>query len=133
MLLDAIAAGFWQRRAGLSIGRTAADRGRPGTCALDCPGGRLVRGSAAETVERIATGAASSMWISKVSHVIGSSPSSFEDAAGSVIARANRTLRGITGFDVVEKRLKVESGGIAEYRVQLRLHFDIAPHTEAHW
>ena len=75
-----------------------------------------------------------SMWISKVSHIIGSSPTSFEDAAGSVVARANRTLRGITGFDVVEKRLKVDDGGgIAEYRVQLRLHFDVAPNTESHW
>lgn len=73
------------------------------------------------------------MWISKVSQIIGSSPVSFEDAARSVVARANRTLRGITGFDVVEKRLKVEAGGIAEYRVQLRLHFDVAPHTEPHW
>lgn len=73
------------------------------------------------------------MWISKVSQIIGSSPTSFEDAAQSVVARANRTLRGITGFDVVEKRLKIENGAIAEYRVQLRLHFDIAPHTESHW
>jgi len=73
------------------------------------------------------------MWISKVSQIIGSSPESFEDAARSVVARANRTLRGITGFDVVEKRIKVEHGGIAEYRVQLRLHFDVAPHTEPHW
>ncbi len=73
------------------------------------------------------------MWISKVSQIIGSSPTSFEDAAQSVMARANRTLRGITGFDVVEKRLKVEAGEISEYRVHLRLHFDIAPHTEPHW
>lgn len=73
------------------------------------------------------------MWISKVSQIIGSSPTSFEDAAQSVVARANRTLRGITGFDVVEKRMKVEDGGIAEYRVQLRLQFDVAPHTETHW
>jgi len=73
------------------------------------------------------------MWISKVSQIIGSSPTSFEDAAQSVVARANSTLRGITGFDVVEKRVKVEAGGISEYRVQLRLHFDVAPHTEPHW
>jgi flavin-binding protein dodecin len=73
------------------------------------------------------------MWISKVSQIIGSSPTSFEDAAQSVVARANRTLRGITGFDVVEKRIKIEDGAVAEYRVQLRLHFDVAPHTEPHW
>ena len=73
------------------------------------------------------------MWISKISQIVGSSPTSFEDAARSVVARAHRTLRGITGFDVVEKRTKVEDGRIAEYRVQLRLHFDVAPNTEPHW
>jgi flavin-binding protein dodecin len=73
------------------------------------------------------------MWISKVSQIIGSSPVSFEDAAQSIVARANRTLRGITGFDVVEKRIKIEDGDVAEYRIQLRLHFDVAPHTEPHW
>ena len=49
------------------------------------------------------------MWISKLSRIISSSPTSFE------------------------KRSKVEDGGIAEYRVQLRLHFDMAPNTEPHW
>lgn len=73
------------------------------------------------------------MWITKVSQIIGSSPTSFEDAAQSVMARANRTLRGITGFDVIEKRVKVEAGAITEFRVRLRLHFDVAPITETHW
>ena len=73
------------------------------------------------------------MWISKVSEIIGSSPSSFEDAARNVIERANRSLRGITGFEIVEKRLKIESGAISEYRVRLRLSFDVAPRLESHW
>jgi len=73
------------------------------------------------------------MWVSKVSEIIGSSPTSFEAAACSVIARANRTLLGITGIEVIEKRLKVEEGGIREYRVRLRLIFDVAPEIEPHW
>ena len=73
------------------------------------------------------------MWISKVSEIIGSSPTSFEDATRSVIARANRTLLGMTGIEVVDKRLKVEDGTITEYRVRLRLIFDIAPRIESHW
>lgn len=73
------------------------------------------------------------MWVSKVSEIIGSSPSSFEGAAESVLVRANRTLRGITEIEVVEKRLKVEEGAITEYRVRLRLSFDMAPRTESHW
>lgn len=73
------------------------------------------------------------MWISKVSDIIGSSPASFEAAAESVLARANRTLRGITGIEVMEKRLKIEAGQIAEYRVRLKLSFDVAPRSRSHW
>lgn len=73
------------------------------------------------------------MWVSKVREIIGSSPTSFEDAAQNVLARANRTLRGITGFEVVQKRLKVEEGAITEFRVRLRLSFDVAPRTKSHW
>lgn len=79
------------------------------------------------------------MWISKVSEIIGSSPTSFEDAAATVLARANRTLRGVTGIEVLDKRIKVESRGappreeIVEYRVRLRLLFDVAPAIDTHW
>ena len=73
------------------------------------------------------------MWVAKVNELIGSSPHSFEDAARQVIARANRTLRGITGIEVVEKRVKVDAQVIVEYRVRLRLHFDMAPETGLHW
>jgi flavin-binding protein dodecin len=73
------------------------------------------------------------MWISKVSELIGSSPVSFEEAARQVVLRANRTLRGITGFSVVEKRVKIEGGRIAEYRVRLQLSFEMAPERELHW
>lgn len=73
------------------------------------------------------------MWVSKVSEIIGSSPTSFENAAESVLIHANRTLRGITGIQVVSKRLKVEDGAITEYRIRLRLRFDMAPRTESHW
>jgi flavin-binding protein dodecin len=71
--------------------------------------------------------------ISKTNELIGASPESFEDAAQRVVARAHRTLRGITGFDVVAKRVKIDAGGIREYRVRLRLHFDMAPETALHW
>jgi flavin-binding protein dodecin len=73
------------------------------------------------------------MWVAKVNELIGSSPESFEAAARSVIERANRTLRGITGIEVREKRIKVADGRIVEYRVRLRLSFDMAPETALHW
>ncbi len=73
------------------------------------------------------------MWVAKVNELIGSSPDGFEAAARSVVARANRTLRGITGIEVIEKRARVEHGEIVEYRVRMRLVFDMAPETELHW
>ncbi|HME70300.1 MAG TPA: dodecin family protein [Myxococcota bacterium] len=73
------------------------------------------------------------MWVSKVNELIGSSSEGFEQAAKEVIARANRTLRGITGIEVIEKRVKIQEGEIAEYRVRLRLVFDMAPETVLHW
>lgn len=73
------------------------------------------------------------MWVSKVSELIGSSPDSFEDAARRVLAHANRSLRGITGVEVLEKRIKVEHDRVVEYRVRLRLVFDLAPRAELHW
>ena len=73
------------------------------------------------------------MWVSKVSELIGSSPEGFEQAARAVVQRANRTLRGITGIQVLETRVKVHDDGIREYRVRLRLVFDMAPDAELHW
>ena len=73
------------------------------------------------------------MWVSKVNELIGSSSEGFEQATREVIARANRTLRGITGIEVIEKRVKLQEGEIAEYRVRLRLVFDMAPETVLHW
>jgi flavin-binding protein dodecin len=93
---------------------------------------------AAEVVRRIAKRSVGwlegqGMWISKVSEIIGSSPKSFEDAARSVLARANRSLLGITGIEVLDKRIKIEESEILEYRVRLRLVFDLAPEIESHW
>ncbi len=73
------------------------------------------------------------MWVSKVSQIIGSSTKSFEDAAEAVVERAQRTLRGINEVEVMEKSLKVSDGEIVEYRVRLKLVFDLAPHMDQHW
>jgi len=73
------------------------------------------------------------MWVSKVSEIIGSSSESFEEAARAVVGRADRTLRGIRGIEVAGKSIKVDEGEIVEYRVRLRLIFDVAPRIEQHW
>ena len=73
------------------------------------------------------------MWVAKVSQIIGSSSTSFEDAARNVVVRANRTIQGITGIEVIAKSIKVEADAITEYRVRMRLIFDMVPKIDSHW
>jgi len=61
--------------------------------------------------------------VARVTEVIGASPASFDDAIKAAFERANRTLRGITGMRVLEQRVAVEDGRIAEYRVRLEVIF----------
>ncbi len=73
------------------------------------------------------------MWVAKVSELIGSSEVDFETAARAVLRRANRNLRGITSIQVLEKKVKVKDGEIVEYRVRLRLSFEMVLEQQQHW
>ena len=61
--------------------------------------------------------------VARVTEVIAGSPKGFEDAVSLGFARANKTLRGITGMRVTEFRVSVENGKIVEYRVRLEVIF----------
>ena len=63
------------------------------------------------------------MAVARVTEIIASSPEGFKEAAEVGLARAAATLRGITGLEIVDKRVKVERGHIVEYRVGLRVIF----------
>ena len=61
--------------------------------------------------------------VARVTEIIASSPDGFREAVEEGLARATRTLRNITGLEVTSKRVKVERGQIAEYRVDMRIIF----------
>ena len=61
--------------------------------------------------------------VARVSEIIAGSPHSFEDAIRAGFDRANRTLRGITGLRILEQRVAVNDGKIAEYRVRMEVIF----------
>jgi hypothetical protein len=63
------------------------------------------------------------MAVARITEIIASSPDGFREAAEEGLARATKTLRGITGFEITDKRIKVEQGQIIEYRVGMRLIF----------
>ncbi len=63
------------------------------------------------------------MSVARVTEIISSSPTSFEDAIVSGIERASKTLRNVQGAWVKEQKIIVEDGKIVEYRVDLKVTF----------
>lgn len=63
------------------------------------------------------------MAVARVTEIVASSPTSWEAAAQEGFKRASKTLRGITGFEVIKQTAHVEKGKIIEYRVTMRVIF----------
>jgi dodecin len=63
--------------------------------------------------------------VAKVVTIIGSSPESFAKAADAAVREAGKTLRGITGADVVSMSALVENDKITEYRTTVNIAFGI--------
>ncbi len=63
--------------------------------------------------------------VAKVITIIGNSPESFAKAAAAAVEEAAKTLRGITGADVVSMSCKVENDHITEYRTTVNIAFAI--------
>lgn len=63
------------------------------------------------------------MAVARVTKITASSPKSFQEAIDQGLERASKTLRGITGLEVVEQKAKVEKGKITEYRATLEVTF----------
>ena len=63
--------------------------------------------------------------VAKVVTIIGSSPESFAKAADAAVQEAAKTLRGITGADVVSMSALVEGDRISEYRTTVNIAFAI--------
>ena len=61
----------------------------------------------------------------KVTTIIGSSPESFAKAAQAAVEEAAKTIRGITGADVVSMSCAVEGGRITEYRTTVNIAFAV--------
>jgi flavin-binding protein dodecin len=63
------------------------------------------------------------MTVAKVTEITASSTKGFEDAVHHGIARAHKTLKGITGAWVSEQKVVVNKGKVTEYRVTMRVTF----------
>jgi dodecin len=63
------------------------------------------------------------MAVARVTKITSASPRSFDDSVNQALKRAAKTLRGITGLEVIEMKAKVESGKITEYRTTVEVTF----------
>jgi flavin-binding protein dodecin len=64
-----------------------------------------------------------SMSVAKITEIQSSSPKSFEDAIQKGIARAEKTLRNLSGAWIKSQKVVIEKGKITEYRVLLKVTF----------
>jgi flavin-binding protein dodecin len=59
----------------------------------------------------------------RVTEIVGSSPEGLEAAISNAIARADKTLRNLDWFEVVNVRGHLEGGQIGHYQVTLKVGF----------
>jgi dodecin len=61
--------------------------------------------------------------IYRVIELAGTSDKSIEDAVSSAIARANKTIRNLRWFELLQTRGHIENGKIAHFQVTLKVGF----------
>jgi flavin-binding protein dodecin len=61
----------------------------------------------------------------KVVELVGSSPTSVEDAISNAIARASQTLRNLRWFEVLQTRGQIDGGKVQHFQVTLRVGFTL--------
>ncbi len=61
--------------------------------------------------------------VGRVTEITASSDNSFDDAVKAGIARANKTLRGVTGAWIKEQKVDLKDGVVTNYRVNLLVTF----------
>ena len=59
--------------------------------------------------------------IYKIIELVGSSTSGTDDAINNAVARANKTLRNMDWFEVVETRGHLSGGKVAHFQVKIKV------------
>ena len=63
------------------------------------------------------------MSVYKIVELVGTSPTSWEEAAKSVVDRANQSLRDLRVAEIVKLDMRLEDGRAVEYRARVALSF----------
>jgi dodecin len=63
--------------------------------------------------------------IYKMLEIVGTSPTSFADAARAAVAEAAKTVRHMDWFDVVKESGRIADGKVTEFQVTLKIGFKL--------
>ena len=63
--------------------------------------------------------------VARVTEIAARSPKSFEDALRIGVARATKTLRGVTSAWIKEQKVEIKNGKITSYQVNMLVTFVI--------
>jgi len=63
------------------------------------------------------------MAVARQTQIIGASPHSWEDAVRNALERANKTLRNITGMEVLKENAAIDEGKVVEFRSTILVTF----------
>ncbi len=59
----------------------------------------------------------------KIIDLVGSSPTSWEDAAKNAVETASKSLRDLRIAEIVKLDMKVENGKVTDFRARVKLSF----------
>jgi dodecin len=65
------------------------------------------------------------MGVVKIIDIMGVSTESFSDAVRQAVAEAGKSIRGISGVEVVKSTAEVDNNQISEYHVTVRIAFPV--------
>ena len=63
----------------------------------------------------------------KVIELVGSSPTSWEDAAKNAVQTAGKTLKNLRIAEITQLDVKIENGKVTAYRAKVNLSFKYQP------
>jgi flavin-binding protein dodecin len=61
----------------------------------------------------------------KILEIVGSSEASIEEAIGTAIAQANKTVRNMDWFEVIQTRGHIVNGKVGHYQVTIKIGFTL--------
>ncbi len=65
------------------------------------------------------------MSVLRISEIVATSDKSWQDAVENGLERAGKTIRNIKGIDVTSWKAEVKDGKIKEYRVVMKIAFEV--------